>query len=171
MWRTTRSSLCSPCERLISIHVPRVEDDRVFDRLRLVLVHFNPRPPCGGRRPRWRLVSSQIYFNPRPPCGGRQKCLAGELNAVLYFNPRPPCGGRPMERSPIRDTEIISIHVPRVEDDLLYNMLIGNYRRFQSTSPVWRTTRRTSERRLPRRYFNPRPPCGGRQLSQANQQE
>ena len=35
---------------LISIHVPRVEDDRAgllpADDSR----HFNPRPPCGGRR-------------------------------------------------------------------------------------------------------------------------
>ena len=34
----------------------------------------------------------------------------------------------------------ISIHVPRVEDDAIVIPLIGSIFKFQSTSPVWRTT-------------------------------
>ena len=34
----------------ISIHVPRVEDDKKDAEYWHKLVHFNPRPPCGGRR-------------------------------------------------------------------------------------------------------------------------
>ena len=35
---------------MISIHVLRVEDDHAgIDRTQTI-EHFNPRPPCGGRR-------------------------------------------------------------------------------------------------------------------------
>ena len=34
----------------ISIHVPRVEDDTLIVFARRLINHFNPRPPCGGRR-------------------------------------------------------------------------------------------------------------------------
>ena len=33
----------------ISIHVPRVEDDRPILMWAQTARHFNPRPPCGGR--------------------------------------------------------------------------------------------------------------------------
>ena len=101
--------------------------------------HFNPRPPCGGRPrfffcpffyfcisihvPRveddvvaYLFLLSTDYFNPRPPCGGRRIQYTYILRAV-DFNPRPPCGGR-----------LLPFPVPL--SDL----------RFQSTSPVWRTT-------------------------------
>ena len=80
---------------MISIHVPRVEDDpRVGAEKQLSLLYINPRPPCGGRR--IVKVSFRVcwYFNPRPPCGGRQDGFQGKF------------------RQPY-----ISIHVPRVEDD------------------------------------------------------
>ena len=55
------------------------------------------------------------------------------------FNPRPPCGGRPPAVDLDSADEVISIHVPRVEDDA------------ESTSPPKKLSN-----------FNPRPPCGGR---------
>ena len=79
----------------------------------------------------------------------------------FYFNPRPPCGGRPSAVNTAATTD-----------------------KFQSTSPVWRTTLPTPWKPLsidisidvprveddfipPRsagisKNFNPRPPCGGR---------
>ena len=100
---------------------------------------FNPRPPCGGRlyiqcqvflikkfqstSPVWRTTCLQgvmiilcINFNPRPPCGGR-RWLAVLCSVWVDFNPRPPCGGRQYETAKGRAV-----------------------RKFQSTSPVWRTT-------------------------------
>ena len=80
--------------------------------------------------------------------------------------------------------DVISIHVPRVEDD--YNMggEVKTWIIFQSTSPVWRTTdgscpyviKAQISIHVPRveddlneftlysrgNNFNPRPPCGGR---------
>ena len=102
-------------------------------------IHFNPRPPCGGRpKSIIRTAKKYRYFNPRPPCGGRRRRL-NRKTLELYFNPRPPCGGR-----------------PPVFEWFRYNSS------FQSTSPVWRTT--LGYKAYPRRCmdFNPRPPCGGR---------
>ena len=49
VWRTTWYLRQNPGYLLISIHVPRVEDDHP---------------------PQWHYSCSR-YFNPRPPCGGR----------------------------------------------------------------------------------------------------
>ena len=139
VWRTTMNREESRRAAMISIHVPRVEDDVDNPPRRDPRCHFNPRPPCGGRpssqrsfltrcrfqstSPVWRTtadsarrISAADDFNPRPPCGGR---LVGSFIFLhpRHFNPRPPCGGRPARS---RTTKITA--------------------RFQSTSPVWRTT-------------------------------
>ena len=105
-------------------------------------------------------------------------------SVVEDFNPRPPCGGRRDGEWTSEDVIIISIHVPRVEDDKGESSAGKSPALFQSTSPVWRTTnyRRTNMNNYeisihvprveddsvlvlvvnPAENFNPRPPCGGR---------
>ena len=61
------------------------------------------------------------------------------IKRELNFNPRPPCGGRLVEMVAVAVRE-----------------------KFQSTSPVWRTTKLYLVREDDAKYFNPRPPCGGR---------
>ena len=56
------------------------------------------------------------HFNPRPPCGGRRSCRTGKAQAP-DFNPRPPCGGRQRTMKNAFEIAEISIHVLRVEDD------------------------------------------------------
>ncbi len=80
----------------------------------------------------------------------------------VYFNPRPPCGGRLHNKSWVDQQGQISIHVPRVEDDMPSMRIIDWKERFQSTSPVWRTTPFAVQRAPAKWNFNPRPPCGGR---------
>ena len=109
-------------------------------------MYFNPRPPCGGRpgakrSRRWK----NTHFNPRPPCGGRHLRLTRPRERG-NFNPRPPCGGRLSEKKFIETVLGISIHVPRVEDDVKRLMLRYDRRPFQSTSPVWRTTKQSYDR-------------------------
>ena len=123
--------------------------------------HFNPRPPCGGRpyaqRGYWAIGGISIHVlrveDDRAPVTGRL--------SPGNFNPRPPCGGR---RNAFK--------------------YLWRCKKFQSTSSVWRTTRPMAVDRscsrisihvlrveddsrchCPNRqqkYFNPRPPCGGR---------
>ena len=120
VWRTTAYVPGDKEDEDVSIHVPRVEDDPVGVNVFRVRVRFNPRPPCGGRR--GVCYNRQIYSN--------------------RFNPRPPCGGRLSELVGIYVEIVVSIHVPRVEDDSMLKSLNRSSVRFQSTSPVWRTTQR-----------------------------
>ena len=132
-----------PCDfvfvAVISIHVPRVEDDGRVGRRWSGVFYFNPRPPCGGRLQCFQRFAEGVEisihvprveddrklsicykgsrnFNPRPPCGGRlwMRILPP---TIFYFNPRPPCGGRRISAGVLADVYRISIHVPRVEDD------------------------------------------------------
>ena len=96
VWRTTGWGRRSGQVCCISIHVPRVEDDR-------------------KSRKRY---SKRSNFNPRPPCGGRRFQQAKIMRFSSYFNPRPPCGGRPNHALNSGQSTFISIHVPRVEDDV-----------------------------------------------------
>ena len=123
----------------ISIHALRGEGDTLPLRVAPMTLHFNPRPPWGGRHKRKSLPLIRPYFNPRPPWGGRQNqrynalcpinisihALRGEGDpngfkggeTNVYFNPRPPWGGRLLiiQYGLARDT--ISIHALRGEGD------------------------------------------------------
>ncbi len=187
MWRTTRRKRRRAHQNLISIHVPRVEDDSEKVTVTEEPLDFNPRPPCGGRRAmRLSLSLRTAYFNPRPPCGGRRghdKRGAGGQK----FQSTSPVWRTTRPRSSSCRSMPISIHVPRVEDDtgrwgrrcstlyfnprppcggrLLRSVLKARTSSFQSTSPVWRTTCAQLTACSIRTHFNPRPPCGGRQHS------
>ena len=118
VWRTTEFTILLFDEKLISIHVPRVEDDSRAARSSARQAHFNPRPPCGGR-----------------PRQTPRRCFWRTFQSTS-----------PVWRTtvPLTDEEIyelISIHVPRVEDDRRLTVSGLVRCRFQSTSPVWRTTK------------------------------
>ena len=101
--------------------------------------YFNPRPPCGGRRPNSTYTWDNCKISIHVLRVEDDMFLdSSELNSI-YFNPRPPCGGRPH----------LTPH-----GYLFYQ--------FQSTSSVWRTTSAPPCMVPKCSYFNPRPPCGGR---------
>ena len=126
--------------------------------------YFNPRPPRGGRRSNPSARYVQLYFNPRPPRGGRPRRRPRGYSACHYFNPRPPRGGRPFREVCPYQRRGISIHALREEGD-------------QPLQPLQRRPCHFNPRpprggRLPRnigkpceRDFNPRPPRGGRPFS------
>ena len=123
VWRTTQAFLDVLPFRLISIHVPRVEDDGNSAIARATGIVFQSTSPV------WRTTGRILRY-----CASR-----------FYFNPRPPCGGRRASLTVSGLCSSISIHVPRVEDDVGQKVkagdVVGN--------------------------FNPRPPCGGRLLKTA----
>ena len=125
---------------LISIHVPRVEDDVYRAAETTTHRHFNPRPPCGGRLHLNRIIVLLMAISihvPRVEDDQREVKPYEKAESISIhvprveddptgfcqrtrlsdFNPRPPCGGRPTRLSKISRKENISIHVPRVEDD------------------------------------------------------
>ena len=62
---------------------------------RLYRLHFNPRPPRGGRRGFNDFLLLVGDFNPRPPRGERRLSGISRVYLLSYFNPRPPRGERP----------------------------------------------------------------------------
>ena len=139
VWGTTSQIKAFGRFGLISIHVPRVGDDSQRSQDLSVHCTFQSTSPVWG--------TTFTFFS----------CLT---------------------------VSAISIHVPRVGDDSFSRIMCINVSQFQSTSPAWGTThwsnRGSTERvisiHVPRvgddhhqkhgyshnRYFNPRPPRGGR---------
>ena len=140
VWRTTITSSSIQPTFSISIHVPRVEDDQTLDEMLRAWNDFNPRPPCGGRQtlpfckvlkirisihvprveddlsplskttvvrsfqstsPVWRTTQVSNFFI--CVC-----CLFQSTSPVWRTTCRIFCSGKII---------VISIHVPRVEDD------------------------------------------------------
>ena len=56
---------------IISTHAPHAGSDSSLSSTAPCSTYFNPRSPCGERRPRAKRRSSRWYFNPRSPCGER----------------------------------------------------------------------------------------------------
>ena len=104
--------------RRISIHVPRVEDDASRMPNAVETQYFNPRPPCGGRPKPFLTFSHFDLFQSTSPVWRTTGIPQSPAQPAPYFNPRPPCGGRPAGFYGIVRRDFISIHVPRVEDDV-----------------------------------------------------
>ena len=140
MWRTTPSPRKRGRCRQISIHVPRVEDDAQWK----VTVH--PQLLFQSTSPVWRTTMTdtkkidEIAISIHVPRVEDDRHHIRRGNGGNHFNPRPPCGGRPSHPEYMSVAFSISIHVPRVEDDCVPYLMQYASLRFQSTSPVWRTT-------------------------------
>ena len=94
-WGTTLAVSKFMLAGSISIHVPRVGDDRLRHQPGGAAVeNFYPRPPRGGRPIARITTQPDRNFYPRPPRGGRR---VYRVQRVLVI--------------------CISIHVPRVGDD------------------------------------------------------
>ena len=146
----------------ISIHALRGEGDASVRLSVLLPLHFNPRPPWGGRRVSARGWRQDRHFNPRPPWGGRRSptrrpsvtrtsfqstpsvgratmLAAKPVQKESHFNPRPPWGGR-----------------------LTASLKSSAVSTFQSTPSVGRATIVKVTVAADSSHFNPRPPWGGR---------
>ena len=100
----------------ISIHAPLAGRDAGLFKVKCFNDHFNPRAPCGARRPerrrndrkykfqstrplrgatRWRSLSGwSIGFQSTRPLRGATAQAMGQYLSILHFNPRAPCGAR-----------------------------------------------------------------------------
>ncbi len=119
VWGATPVCSHLPCRTGISIHAPRVGSDPPTVRPWPLLCHdFNPRSPCGERRPIDGCPGrTGRNFNPRSPCGERQQYFHRSTR-FPHFNPRSPCGERRRHNGRSRHDPLISIHAPRVGSDV-----------------------------------------------------
>ncbi len=96
---------------------------------------FNPRPPCGGRRPLAMLPDRGADVSIRAPRAGGD--LPGPVSAGCRcrFNPRPPCGGRHLHgQGRIGGQQFQS--APPVRGATRMSAGATSGRRFQSAPPV-----------------------------------
>ena len=81
-------------------------------------VHFNPRPPWGGRRIFYLVMYSIQSFQSTPSVGRATFQHRRHRSVFRNFNPRPPWGGRPLHYTKGRTPKSrISIHALRGEGD------------------------------------------------------
>ena len=153
-----------------------------------VLLYFNPRPPCGGRRsPYWRVVTSFTFQSTPPVRGATKKDLIKPVRFRISIH-APRAGGDQVCNIPVLSA-LISIHAPRAGGDISCVIRCKFIRSFQSTPPVrgatlnytlthsWAGFQSTPPVRGATStgkyiisqgiYFNPRPPCGGRRPKEA----
>ena len=150
-------------------------------------IHFNPRPPRGGRREYYNTEHHWKIFQSTPSARRATPPSPASRRSSMYFNPRPPRGGRLkywcMESMPIwisihalreegdppsLSTDVlnywISIHALREEGDTRPIRRQTPPKKFQSTPSARRATYGTSSSGTKMWNFNPRPPRGGRLL-------
>ena len=111
-------------------------------------------------RSRLTTLTTRLNFNPRPPCGGRPVCRF-TICVNKKFQSTSPVWRTTIQLLLLPRTQKISIHVPRVEDDTkrtlrrILRYISIHVPRVEDDSCGLSVSR-------PPRYFNPRPPCGGR---------
>ena len=152
-------------------------------------IYFNPLPPCGGRRfwfrfgvyseqfqstpSVWRETAAKRTAMPQYPISIHSLRVEGDCDNIFFcrrrkdFNPLPPCGGRLLPQySALVVTRFQS--TPSVWRETMDGSGVYQRLRFQSTPSVWRETVGNIGTCQAYAYFNPLPPCGGRQKSLCN---
>ena len=168
-WGTTIPAPFTSHSHNISIHVPRVGDDIQAPKACKGHKVFLSTSPAWGTTHRDRKVIQVhpffsfkvVNFYPRPPRGGRHSCRCA-LSFQFPFLSTSPAWGTTVEFSNFIQLFFISIHVPRVGDDVPYFILAFLTVVFLSTSPAWGTTVVLLTIFVYLIYFYPRPPRGGR---------
>ena len=155
----------------ISIHALREEGDHQRQRRARHVLHFNPRPPRGGRHFMQRRISRWQTFQSTPSA---RRATAGQsctAPAARDFNPRPPRGGRRTGTClGCRRTEI-SIHALREEGDRIRRYVFEALAAISIHALREEGDLRLSETSLEINDFNPRPPRGGRREKPEKEQD
>ena len=91
-------------------------------------MHFNPLPPCGGRRIRCLRPRGLHVISIHSLRVERDSTHADRQSGGFYFNPLPPCGGRLSVVFPALVWYNISIHSLRVEGDNFFRRVAEGLR-------------------------------------------
>ena len=130
-----------------------------------ILTTFQSTPSAWRETSSWRRSRTRTSdFNPLPPHGGR---LSGPVlfrKRKLKFQSTPSAWRETFVFHVFSSLSEISIHSLRMEGDSV--SFCHNFvdKIFQSTPSAWRETSNTPMVDVPKQYFNPLPPHGGRLL-------
>ena len=185
VWGATPSRAGNRLLWSISIHAPRVGCDAIYAAMGQAFFNFNPRTPCGVRRPaRAAAARSGSFQSTHPVWGATSKSRSSFFLLIIsihaprvgcdIFNgqrpgcerdisihaPRVGCDWRhfPLESHPA----VISIHAPRVGCDDTSNLEAGLPLLISIHAPRVGCDVHTSRTGLTPCDFNPRTPCGVR---------
>ena len=120
VWGATHLGYRRDVLREVSIHAPRVGRDSSPIRMYSSPMSFNPRAPCGARRPPSACFQESKCFNPRAPCGARPAQLISSVVDPTFQSTRPVWGAT-MAADWHRIERDVSIHAPRVGRDPAYS--------------------------------------------------
>ena len=121
VWRETKVSYPGGCQCHISIHSLRVEGDAVRSASCRSDTHFNPLPPCGGRRLPVYVLPVDRRFQSTPSVWRETQS-----------------GKRQSGKRQFQST-------PSVWRETLWRRLPRQHPPFQSTPSVWRETRTSAD--------------------------
>ena len=149
-----------------------------------MLVHFNPRAPCGARPFLVPVLIHKAWISTHAPLAGRDHSGACASGLLRDFNPRAPCGarrlysryGRTMQAfqptRPLRGATkrentmcpatMISTHAPLAGRDGDIRRLRGRCSIISTHAPLAGRDKAHATSRELFFYFNPRAPCGAR---------
>ena len=117
VWGATEKPKPTPHFLFISIHAPRVGGDTYRSWSSALAKGFQSTPPVWGATIAQTVQSiNNAHFNPRPPCGGRRYPVYPLVPPVYISIHAPRVGGDDVVCSVLND-QFISIHAPRVGGD------------------------------------------------------
>ena len=130
-----------------------------------VRTHFNPRSPC-GERPELSSCLRIILISIHAPLAGSDPTLWPEQELSWYFNPRSPCGERLGVGDQLTALEEFQSTLPlrgatRFKLDSTICMTISIHAPLAGSDPDNLINPPSN------RNFNPRSPCGERQVARA----
>ena len=144
---------------VISIHPPRVGRDIGSGRGLCHSAYFNPPSPCGEGRVAQHVTAAEAKFQSTLPMWGGTKGTGSAADAYAFQSTLPVWGGTVgMDHQIFK--QVISIHPPRVERDVLRRQQLRQRQTISIHPPRvgrdW-TDSGAMSRRL---YFNPPSTCG-----------
>ena len=146
----------------ISIHAPRVGSDHTLKIFIEYLTNFNPRSPCGERRPTCSPCTdcSTRFQSTLPVWGATESGAFGDPTNL--FQSTLPVWGATRPALPQHAGQPISIHAPRVGSDLPAGEHGVPHEHFNPRSPCGERRGAVGRKRPSVEDFNPRSPCGER---------
>ena len=126
---------------------------------------FQSTPPVRGATCR-RVIDSRwaMWFQSTPPVRGATTRVSWRLQHWQAFQSTPPVRGATFLDNSRGTRSKISIHAPRAGGDVTGIVGSAGWLLFQSTPPVRGATKSAYRLDGAAGNFNPRPPCGGRQI-------
>ena len=123
--------------------------------------------PLAGRDLRKAIIASKSAISTHAPLAGRDGSTREERSVTRNFNPRAPCGAR---RVSFNFASIIRIFQPTrpLRGATRWSTAPKAKAVFQPTRPLRGATAVTSGLGLTTGDFNPRAPCGARQMRSQN---